>query len=254
MISDLNGKAVLVTGSSIGIGAAVAQGFARCGARVAVHAHASRAQGAAVVAAIEQAGGSAVLMTGDVTRSREAERIVNEAAAALSGLDVLVNNAGSMVRRARLAEIDDELFDQVMDLNARSVIAACRAALPHFEQRGQGNIIITGSISARTGGGAGSALYSGAKAFVQTVTRNLAHELAPRRIRVNAVAPGVIHTAFHDRYSTPERLQAIAKTIPLGRVGVAQDCVGAYLFLASDALSGYITGQVIEVNGGQAMP
>jgi 3-oxoacyl-[acyl-carrier protein] reductase len=109
------------------------------------------------------------------------------------------------------------------------------------------------SISARTGGSPGSSVYSGAKAFVATFTRSLARELAPHGIRVNALSPGTIATAFHERHSTPEKLEATRKAIPMARLGSPQDCAGTALFLASGALSGYVTGQVFEVNGGQFM-
>ena len=136
----------------------------------------------------------------------------------------------------------------------RPVLSACRAAVPHIKRSGGGSIINTGSIVARHGGGPGVSLYGGAKAFVEAVTRNLAKEFATSGIRVNAVAPGVIATPFHDRFSTAEALENFRKMIPMARLGTAEECVGAYLFLASESLSRYVTGQVIEVNGGQLMP
>jgi 3-oxoacyl-[acyl-carrier protein] reductase len=123
-----------------------------------------------------------------------------------------------------------------------------------MQDQRKGTIINTTSIAARTGGGNGAGLYGAAKAFVSTFTRVLAKELAPFGVRVNAVAPGVIETPFHARYSTAEQLEASRRSVPLGRLGVAEDCVGAYEFLASERMSGYITGQIIEVNGGQLMP
>jgi 3-oxoacyl-[acyl-carrier protein] reductase len=239
MIEDLVGKVVLVTGSSTGIGAAVARGFAANGAKVAVHCHASKAAAERVLADIEKGGGEAAVFAADVTKSTEVERLVAAAAARFGRLDVLVNNAGGLLKRAPLAELDDALYDQVLDLNVRSVVGACRAAVPHMR---------------RNGGGPGAALYAGAKGFVETLTRNLAKEFATQGIRVNAVAPGVIMTPFHERFSTPEMLEGFRKTIPMGRLGTPEECVGAYLFLASARLSGYVTGQVIEVNGGQLMP
>jgi 3-oxoacyl-[acyl-carrier protein] reductase len=141
----------------------------------------------------------------------------------------------------------------VLDLNVRSVVVACRAAIPWLQRQG-GVIINTSSIAARNGGGPGSGLYASAKAFVSNLTRGLAKELVKDRIRVNAVAPGVIATPFHDRFSTPEQLTQMVGAIPMGRAGAPEDCVGAYLFLASDTLSGFVTGQILEVNGGQLMP
>ncbi|MCB9947633.1 MAG: SDR family oxidoreductase [Rhodospirillaceae bacterium] len=253
MFDDLKGLRVLVTGASTGIGAAVAKGFAAEGCRVAVHYNASADAAKAVVEAIGAAGGDAKSLAGDLSRRGEAERVVADAVTLLGGLDVLVNNAGALVRRAMLEEIDDILIDQVFDLNVRQLTHACRAALPHL-RKNAGTIINTGSIAGRHGGGPGAGVYAAAKAWVQSFTRNLAKEFAADGIRVNAVAPGVIYTPFHERFSTPDQLETMRKTIPMGRLGTPEECVGAYLFLASKAAAGYITGQVIEVNGGQLMP
>lgn len=252
-IPDLAGKAVLVTGASTGIGAAVARALAEQGAKVGVHFNASKAEAEKLAHDIEQAGGSAVLIQGDVAASGGSERVVEEAATRLGGLDGLINNAGSMLGRVPVSEMDDTHYERVMNLNARSVLAATRAALPHLRKKG-GFIINTTSIAARHGGGGGSTLYAASKGFVSTITHGHAKEFAGDRIRVNAVSPGVIATPFHDRYSTPEQMETMKNSVPLGRVGTPEDCVGTFLFLASDMLSGYITGQVIEVNGGQLMP
>ncbi|MBM6595450.1 SDR family NAD(P)-dependent oxidoreductase [Microvirga pudoricolor] len=254
MLSDLTNKRVLVTGSSTGIGAAVAAGFAEAGALVAVHYNSSAKEAKAVVEGIEQAGGRALALAGDVGSTAGAAGLVREAASRLGGLDILVNNAGALVRRVPAMEIDDALYDQVLDLNVRSVIMASQAAIPYLKEAGGGAIINTSSIAARNGGGPGALLYASAKAFVSNLTRNMAKEFAADRIRVNAVAPGVITTPFHERFSTPEMLEGMRRTIPMARLGSPEECVGAYLFLASDRMSGYITGQTIEVNGGQYMP
>jgi len=254
MLDDLRGKSVLVIGSSTGIGAAVARGFARAGSRVAVHGNANREAAEQVGEEIRDAGGEALVLTGDVTAAGVVEQLLADTVAAFGGLDVLVNNAGSLVKRAGLMDIDDPLYDEVLDLNIRPVVRACRAAIPHLRKQGGGAIINTGSIAARNGGGPGASLYASAKSFVQNFTRNLAKEFAPDHIRVNAVAPGVILTPFHERFSSAEVLEAMRKTVPMGRLGESEECVGAYLFLASNSMSGYITGQVIEVNGGQLMP
>jgi 3-oxoacyl-[acyl-carrier protein] reductase len=142
----------------------------------------------------------------------------------------------------------------VIDLNVRSLVAACGAAVPVMRDAGRGNIVNVTSIAARHGGGPGSVLYASAKGFVSTFTRGLAKEVVKDGIRVNAVSPGVITTPFHERYSTPAMLETFKGTIPMARLGTAEECVGAFLFLASDAMSGYVTGQILEVNGGQYMP
>lgn len=250
---DLSDRRILVIGSSTGIGAAVARAYAQAGAAVTVHYHASREPAEALVDAIRAEGGRVHLVAGDVSRSAEAARVVDEAATAMGGLDGLVNNAGALLRRAPLDEIDDALYDRVLDLNVRSVVVASQAAVRYMKEAGRGSIINTSSVAARHGGGPGALLYAGAKAFVLNATRGLAKELAAANIRVNGVSPGVISTPFHERYSTPELLEGMRKTIPMARIGTPADCIGAYLFFASDALSGYITGQVLEVNGGQFM-
>lgn len=193
-------------------------------------------------------------LKGDLGGSDAAQRVVDEAVGQLGGLDMLINNAGDMLGRATLEEIDDDRYDRVMDLNVRSVVMVSQAALPHLRQAGGGNIIHTSSIAARNGGGPGAGLYASAKGFVSTLTRNMAKELAADGIRVNAVAPGTIATDFHARHSNDDHLAAARASIPMGRLGSAEECVGAYLFLGSESLSGYVTGQVIEVNGGQLMP
>jgi 3-oxoacyl-[acyl-carrier protein] reductase len=253
-IPDLAGKAVLVTGASTGIGAALAKALGRQGCRVAVHYNRSEAEAREVAAAIEESGAEAWTVAGDVSDPGTAARVVEQAAERFGRLDGLVNNAGALVKRTPIEEVTDEFYDTVLDLNVRSVVAACRAAIPVMRRQGGGAIVNTSSIAARNGGGPGSGLYASSKAFVSNLTRGLAKELAKDRIRVNAVSPGVILTPFHERFSTPEQIAAQTAAIPMGRAGAAEDCVGAYLFLLSETLSGYVTGQILEVNGGQLMP
>jgi 3-oxoacyl-[acyl-carrier protein] reductase len=252
-IDDLDGRLVLITGASTGIGAAVSRAFAQQGARVAMHYNDSAAAARQVKAQIDAAGGTAVLVQGDLSQSGVARRVVEESADALGGLDVLINNAGSLIARRPFLEMDDAFVDSVFDLNARAAIAAVQAAVPHMERRSGGTIINVGSIAGMDGGGPGTGMYGASKAFIHNLTRHLARDLAARKIRVNTVSPGVIDTAFHAA-TPPERMEAMKKSVCLGRIGTPEDCVGAFLFLASAALSGYITGQIIHVNGGQVMP
>ncbi|MGA2792809.1 MAG: SDR family oxidoreductase [Roseiarcus sp.] len=252
-IADLKGKVVLITGASTGIGAALARGFAAQSSRVAIHYHSSEAAAKALARELNDAGAEALLVRGDVTVAADCARIVDETAAHFGGIDGLINNAGLMLGRVPSIEASDEHIQNVVDLNIRSVLSVTRAAAPWLERHG-GFIINTSSIAARHGGAGGAVLYAAAKGFVSTLTRGQAKELIGRKIRVNAVAPGVIATPFHERYSSEAQLEAMRLTIPLGRIGTPEECVGAYLFLASEMLSGYIIGQIIEVNGGQLMP
>ena len=178
---------------------------------------------------------------------------MNEAAAALGGLDILINNAGGLGERRPIADVDDALFDFVYDLNVRSVHRRVQAAIPHFEKRGGGNIVNVGRSPASMAAARRSSMYSTAKAAVHNITRHLATDLAAKNIRVNTVAPGAIATPFHAR-TPPARMDAMRDATAMGRVGVAEDCVGAFLFLASNELSGYITGNIVHVNGGMYMP
>jgi 3-oxoacyl-[acyl-carrier protein] reductase len=256
-IPDLAGKAVLITGASTGIGAELARAFSAQGALVGLHYNASFDAAKALADEITAAKGRVHLIHADMSTGAGSRSAVDQAVAAFGRLDGLINNAGGMVRRVSYENATEKDYDEIMDLNGRSVVVATAAAIPHLKAAAKddsGFIINTTSIAARNGASGGAGLYGSSKAFVHDMTRGLAKELIPFGIRVNAVAPGVITTPFHERYSTQAQLNAALATVPQGRLGVAQDCVGAYLFLASKALSAYIIGQVIEVNGGQLMP
>ena len=252
MLEDLRGKGALVTGASTGIGAAAAIALGGLGVGVAVHYNRSAAEAEAVARAIRDGGGTAVLVRGDLATVEAGAAVVAEAAEALGRLDILVNNAGALIQRQPFLELDLALYEAVLDLNVRSVIAVSQAAVPHLERQGGGAIVNLGSIAGSNGGGPGSGHYAGAKAYVHNLTRHMANELASRNIRVNAIAPGVIDTPFHAA-TPPERMEAMRKAVALGRVGVAEDCAGPIAFLVSD-MSRYVTGQILHVNGGQYMP
>jgi 3-oxoacyl-[acyl-carrier protein] reductase len=249
-IGDLKDTRILVTGGSTGIGAAVVRAFAAQGAHVVAHFNESEAAAQALRAESPE---RIHLVHGDVSEPGEASRVVKEAAQLLGGLDGLINNAGAMLGRLTSISASASHFERVVNLNARSVWEATSAAHPFLKESG-GYVINTSSVAARTGGGAGAVLYAASKSFVSSLTRGHAKEFVHDGIRVNAVAPGLIQTPFHDKYTPPEIWASQTATVPMGREGLPEECVGAFLFLASPAMSGYIMGQIIEVNGGQLMP
>ncbi len=248
MFDDLKGKAVVVTGGVTGIGGAASLGFAKAGARVL----AQYFGGGEELKAIEAAGIKTIRL--DLTEKGSPDKLIAEAMKLFGRIDVLVNNAGTLVARTALADLTDDFIDKVFDVNCRQLIHCSRLAANEMIRQKSGTIINVTSIAARQGSSAGGSVYAGAKGFVSSFTKTIAKELVGHGIRVNAVSPGTIHTAFHNRHSSAEKLAATAKSIPMQRLGLADDCTGTFLYLASEQASGYVTGQVVEVNGGQLMP
>ncbi len=242
---------VVITGAGRGIGLEVARQFLDCSARVLVHVGRDGGHELPDFLLEAELDRRAFLITGDFTSENGTKDFALAAAGVFDRLDVLVNNAGTMLGRFPAGELTDEQYDRIVQLNQTSVVEVTRALLPLLRGAGQAAIVNTVSISALTGGSPGSAIYSASKAFVATYSKALARELAPDGIRVNCVSPGTIATDFHERYSSKEKLEQTRRSIPLQRLGTPEDCAPAYLFLAAPSLSGYITEQVIEINGGQ---
>ena len=248
----LSEEVAWVTGSSTGIGRAVAVELAGGGRRVVVHYHASEDEARDVVKEIEGSGGEASLVGGDVSDADEVGRMAGEIRDRYGRLDVLVNNAGSLVERRKLSGMTEDLWDRVMDVNLKSVYLVSLAVLPLMKRRGRGRIINMTSVAARNGGAPGSVAYATAKGGVSTLTRAMAKELVSENILVNGVAPGVITTPFHDRFTPPDVRENLKNTIPMGREGTPEETAGVVAFLASPAAD-YLVGEIIEVNGGQLM-
>jgi 3-oxoacyl-[acyl-carrier protein] reductase len=248
----LNGQVALITGASSGIGRAAAEAMAREGVRVGVNYLKNHKGAEAAVEAIRKAGGEALAIRADVTRRSEVDALVAAVREQWGHIDILVNNAGDLLARRTLTDMTEEYWDQIMDLNLKSVFLCTQAVWQEMAARKSGCIINITSIAGRNGGGLGAAAYAAAKGGLLTYTKGLAKELAPHGIRVNGIAPGVIATPYHERYSPPELMAKFVATIPLGRAGTAEEVADVIVFLASPAAR-YIQGETIEVNGGMLM-
>jgi 3-oxoacyl-[acyl-carrier protein] reductase len=248
---ELQDRVVLVTGGASGIGCGISKAFATEGATVVLTWYTSESGAAETVAAIESAAGKGIAIQADLAEPGEAARVVDETVARFGQLDVVVANSGGLLQRSPIETCSFELWNQAIAVNLTSTFLTCQAAIPHLK-RTKGAIVTVSSLAAHDGGGAGSGHYATAKGGVLTFTKALAKELGPAGVRVNSVAPGLIGTQFHDRFSTAEgRLATVGRT-PLAREGTPDDVASAVLYLASQRAS-FLTGEVIEVNGGQGV-
>lgn len=241
------GKTALVTGGNIGIGRAISLALACCGADVAVTYFDEDESTSNEIRAM---GRKALYLHLDATNSAEVNEVFAQAAKELAGhIDILINNAGHLVGRVPIAEMSDQHWHQVININLTSAFHCIRAVIPYMN-RGWGRIVNMSSNAAHEGGGAGAVAYAAAKAGIIGLTHGLAKELGPRGITVNALAPGFIQgTPFHTRFTKPEVQQAVIARIPLGRAGRPEDVAGAVLYFVSDWAS-FVTGEVAEINGG----
>lgn len=245
-------KVVLITGASTGIGSEFAKGFAAAGAKVVINYLNSKTSAEHLVQEIQEAGGTAIAIKADVTSSSDVKVLFETAIEEFGRIDILINNAGALVKRMPLAELQEETWDQTYNLNVKSVFLCSKEAYPFMKLNGGGSIINISSIAARNGGGPGSLHYASAKGAVLTLNKGMAKEFLAAGIRVNAISPGVISTPFQDKFTPAEIREGFLKGIPMGREGMPGEIVGTAMFLASDYAS-YICGETIEVNGGQLM-
>lgn len=245
MFADLyRNKTVVLTGAGNGIGLSALSAFHNAGATVIAHLGRNPDYREAVPESV-------IPFVGDLLDREQQDAFIDFVKTHTTHTDVLVNNAGTMFGRFPAKSLTDDEYLQIVELNQTAVVRITRELIPLLSAAEHGAIINTVSISASTGGSPGSSIYSASKAFVSTYTKAIARELAPEGIRANAVSPGVIATDFHQRYSSAEKLEKTRTQVPLQRLGTPEDCAPAYLFFGSEKLSGYITGQVLEINGGQ---
>ncbi len=216
---DLKGKKVLVTGSSSGIGLATAIMFSRQGCFVGVHYFRTK-EGAEKTLEQVKNNSDGLLLHADVRDEKQVNEMVEYFAQKAGGIDILINNAGSLIDRQPFETAKVEYHDDVYATNVRSILLATRAVLPYLKES-RGNIVNIGSVAGHHGGGVGAGMYAGAKAAVATETISMANEFAPYGIRVNSVLPGFIETRFHEKFSSSERRKAVAERTPLGRNGTA---------------------------------
>ena len=246
----LTNKNVLITAGAQGIGASITRHFIDCGANVAIHYYSSAATANELMEYALQKGQKAVIIQGDLTKEADANAVVEKTTAAFGGLDILINNTGSLVARKMLNEITTEFWQQVMDINLTSMLFVTRAASPHLTKNENSSIVNLSSLAGRKGGHPGSLAYATSKGAILTFTRALSKELGLKGVRVNAVAPGLIlGTSFHNTHTTKESAAATVAGIPIQRAGNAADVARAVLYLASE-YDGFITGATLDINGG----
>jgi NAD(P)-dependent dehydrogenase (short-subunit alcohol dehydrogenase family) len=250
-MADLTGKAALVTGAQQGIGAAIAIALAQQGANIAINYLDGLAEAEAVAAAIRAEGGQAVLVAGDVARPETPANLVNATVAALGRIDVLVNNAG-VFPRVPFLDMTPADWDFVHTINLRATCFCAQAAARRMVEAGIQGSIVSLASSAIFGASPRGVHYAASKGGVVSLTRAMATELAPHRIRVNAIAPGLTDTAQPRYGMTEEELAARGAAMPLGRLGQPEDIANVAVFLASDR-SAFMTGQVVHANGGLFM-
>lgn len=247
---SLAGKTAFVTGGNIGIGRAISLALAKCGADVALTYYSHEEEGKETAAAIEKLGRKASAFQLDASDSEQVKDVVGKVAEALGGhIDILMNNAGHLVARSPIVDMTDEHWLKTINVNLSSTFYCTRAVLP-FMNTGWGRIINMSSLAARNGGGNGATAYAASKGAIIAFTRGLCKEVAEQGITVNAVAPGLIlETPFHETFNTDAGIQGAINNTPLKRGGTPEDVANAILYFATD-LGSFITGEIIEINGG----
>ena len=252
-MNSLKGKKALVTGGASGIGRAISLELANMGAALIIHYHRSKESAESLAAQINSSGGKAEVVQADLTEEAGVQALTDFVIERWDNLDVLVNNAGDLVGRHKLEEVQMDFYRKVVAVNLDSNVLVTRAMIPLLKKSGSASIVNLASLAGRKGGHGGSAIYSMTKGAILTLTRALSTELAPYGIRVNAVAPGfILGSAFHAIHTSEESKQATIRDIPLKRAGTCEDVARAVAFLASE-YDGFITGATLDINGGVYM-
>ncbi len=250
MNTKLTGKNILITAGAQGIGEAITKHLIDSGANVAIHYFSSAKTANELIEYATSKGQKAVAISGDLTNEADANALVEQTVETLGGLHILINNAGSLVARKMLNEMEAEFWHKVMDINLTSMMFITRAAAPHLAKHEKSSIVNLASLAGRKGGHPGSLAYSTSKGAILTFTRALSAELGPQGTRVNAVSPGLIlGTSFHNTHTTKASADETIKGIPIQQAGNADDVARAVEYLASE-YDGFITGATLDINGG----
>jgi len=246
---SLAGKAALITGGAVGIGRATALALGKAGAFLGIHYHHSLSAAEGLLTELKSLGIGAVLLPGDLTDEAQVQRVVQDLVRAVGRLDIVVNNGGGLIKRARIEDTTLEDWKRSLDLNASTAFLVCKHAIPHLRATGSGRIVNILSLSVQTGGANGAGAYAAGKGAMSVLTRTLAKELAPA-VRTNSIMPGTVETQHHEIHSTPEMMENYRKQTPLGRNTAAEEVASTVLFLASD-MSSNLNGALIDVSGGR---
>jgi len=246
----LKGKKVLITAGAQGIGESITKHFIESGSVVTIHYYSSNKRAEELVDYAKEMGLEAIALKADLTKEEEAINLVVEAAKFMKGIDILINNAGSLIKRSNLEVIETDLWTKIMDVNLTSMMFVTRAAVSYLCENKESSIVNLASLAGRKGGHAGSIAYATSKGAILTFTRALSTEFGSQGIRVNAVAPGLIlGTSFHNTHTTEESANKTIANIPIRRAGNSDDVARAVLYLASE-YDGFITGATLDINGG----
>jgi 3-oxoacyl-[acyl-carrier protein] reductase len=246
---DLTGKVALISGAAVGIGRACALALGKAGAFIGINYHSSKDAAESLMEEFALQNLKGMLLPADLTDEMQANGIVNKLVAETGRLDILVNNSGGLVKRAKIEETTLENWHKSLDINLTSAFLVTKHAIPHLRNTGSGRIVNLLSLSVQTGGANGAGAYAAPKGGLMVFTHTLAKELAPH-VRTNSVMPGTVETQHHEIHSTPEMLENYRKQTPLGRNTMAEEVASSVLFLASD-MSSHINGALIDISGGR---
>jgi len=246
---NLTGKVALISGAAVGIGRACALALGKAGATLGLHYYSSAQAAETLLAELSALGIKAVLLQADLSNEAQANAVVDKLLAETGRLDILVNNSGGLVKRAKIEDCTLADWNKSLDINLTSAFLLTKYAIPSLRATESGRIINILSLSVQTGGANGGGSYAAAKGGLMVFTHTLAKELAPY-VRTNSVMPGTVETQHHEIHSTPEMMENYRKQTPLGRNTFAEEVASSVLFLASD-MSSHINGALLDISGGR---